>query len=69
TDEINKAQKFRENLKVEINANFDEDTLLNAEVTKLISPNQDFKLKYNKKQNSLKIYGNKLNLINEEIPK
>ena len=58
-----------ENLKVEINANFDEDTLLNAEVTKLISPNQDFKLKYNKKQNLLKVYGNKLNLINEEIPK
>jgi hypothetical protein len=58
-----------ENLKVEINANFDEDALLNAEVTKLISPNQDFKLKYNKKENLLKVYGKKLNLINEEIPK
>ena len=58
-----------ENLKVEINANFDEDTLLNAEVTKLISPNQDFKLKYNKKENLLKVYGKKLNLINKELPK
>ena len=58
-----------ENFKVEINANFDEDTLLNAEVTKLTSPNQDFKLSYNKKENLLKIYGNKLSLIFEEIPK
>ena len=58
-----------ENLKVEINANFDEDNLLNAEVTKLISPNQDFKLKYNKKENLLKVYGKKLNLINKELPK
>ena len=58
-----------DNLEIEINANFDEDALLNAEVTKLISPNQDFKLKYNKKQNLLKVYGNKLNLINEAIPK
>ena len=58
-----------ENFKIEINANFDEDTLLNAEVTKLISPNQDFKLSYNKKENLLKIYGNKLSLIFEEIPK
>ena len=52
-----------ENFKVEINANFDEDTLLNAEITKLTSPNQDFKLSYNKKENLLKIYGNKLSLI------
>ncbi len=58
-----------ENFKVEINANFDEDTLLNAEITKLTSPNQDFKLSYNKKENLLKIYGNKLSLIFEEIPK
>ena len=58
-----------ENLKIEINANFDEDTLLNAEITKLTSPNQDFKLSYNKKENLLKIYGNKLSLIYEGIPK
>ena len=58
-----------ENFKAEINANFDEDTLLNAEVTKLTSPNQDFKVSYNKKENLLKIYGNKLSLIFEEIPK
>ena len=58
-----------ENLKIEINANFDEDTLLNAEITKLTSPNQDFKLSYNKKENLLKIYGNKLSLVYEEIPK
>lgn len=58
-----------ENFKIEINANFDEDTLLNAEVTKLTSPNQDFKLRYIKKENLLKIYGNKLSLIYEEIPR
>lgn len=58
-----------ENFKAEINANFDDDTLLNAEITKLTSPNQDFKVSYNKKENLLKIYGNKLSLIFEEIPK
>ena len=58
-----------ENLKVEINANFDEDTLLNAEVTKLISSNQHYKLKYNKKENLHKVYAKKLNLINKELPK
>ena len=54
---------------MEINANFDENTLLNAEVTKLISPNQDFKLSYDKKDSLLKVYGDKLSLIYEEIPK
>lgn len=58
-----------ENLKLEINANFDADALLNLDVTKLRSPNQDFKIRYNKKKNLLKVYGNKLNLIIEEIPK
>ena len=58
-----------ENFKIEINANFDENTLLNAEVTKLISPNQDFKLSYDKKDSLLKVYGDKLSLIYEEIPK
>ena len=58
-----------ENLKAEINANFDEETLLNAEVTKLISPNQDFKISYNKKENLLKIFGNKLSINNVEIHK
>ena len=42
---------------------------LNAEVTNFTSPNQDFKLSYNKKENLLKIYGNKLSIISEEIPK
>ena len=52
-----------ENLKVEVNANFSEDSFKNIEITKLISPNQDFKLKYNEKGNKLKLYGNKLSLI------
>ena len=58
-----------ENLNIEINANFDDETLLNAEVTKLKSPNQDFKISYKKNDNLLKIFGNKLSLINVEIPK
>ena len=45
------------NLLAEINANFDESYIKNIEISKLKSPNQDFKLKFDIDKSELVLYG------------
>ena len=55
------------NLEAEVNANFDESSIYNIEISEFISPNQDFKLKFNKKNSQLEVFGNKLSLSDNQI--